>query len=84
MYVELTPLERSEHIAEWVRLTEQKKPAAQVAPLEIGYGKPPPQKAGGINAATRELGINRTEAKPAVQSNVTYKLLHPKQCGATV
>ena len=63
MYVELTPLERSEHIAEWVRLTEQKKPAAQVAPLEIGYGKPPPQKAGGINAATRELGIDRTEAQ---------------------
>jgi hypothetical protein len=62
---ELTVLERSEHIAEWVRLTEAKIPAAQLAPAEnkVGYKSPPAQKSGGINAATRELGIDRTEAQ---------------------
>ncbi len=61
---ELTALERAEHIAEWVRLTEQK--LAQVAPVsERGRVEGRGNK-GGINAATRELGIDRSEAQRAV------------------
>ncbi len=68
---ELTVLERAEHIAEWVRLTEAKGVSAQVAPKlsargRSGEGRPK----GGINAAVRELssiGINRTEAQRAMK-----------------
>jgi hypothetical protein len=61
---ELTAQERADHIAEWVRLTEDKK--AQDAP----FSKPAKHGAGrgnegGINAAVRELGIDRTEAQRA-------------------
>jgi hypothetical protein len=63
---ELTALERSEHIAEWVRLTEGKNQPAQVAPIESkradGRGH---RKEGGINAAVRELSIDRTETQRA-------------------
>jgi hypothetical protein len=51
-------------------LTEERQrqnQPAQLAPLEIGYKRPPPQKAGGINAAVREVGIDRTEAQRAVK-----------------
>lgn len=60
---ELTVQERSEHIAEWVRLTaEGKFHAAQVEPHRKAGQQP-----GGINAATRELGIDRNEAQRAVK-----------------
>jgi ParB/RepB/Spo0J family partition protein len=61
---ELTALERSEHIAEWVRLSnERMEQSAQLAPKgPIGHR---PQ--GGVNAAVRELGIDRTEAQRAVK-----------------
>jgi hypothetical protein len=55
---ELTVLERSEHIAEWVRLTENK--GAQVAQVSAKGGR---GIEGGLSAATRELGIDRTEAQ---------------------
>jgi len=58
---ELTALERDEHIAEWVTLS-QDKVSAQLAPKPQG-GRPE----GGINAAARELGIERTEAQRAVK-----------------
>ena len=59
---ELTKLERDEHIAEWVRLTEEKQ-SAQLAPKgPVGHR---PQD--GINAAVRELGIDRTQAQRAVK-----------------
>jgi hypothetical protein len=71
---ELTTLERSEQIAEWVRLCEQRIQPAQVAPPEfapheraVGYKSPPPQQQRGINAAVRELGVDRTEAQRAVK-----------------
>jgi hypothetical protein len=71
---ELTTLERSEQIAEWVRLCEQRIQPAQLAPPEftapekaIGYKSPPPQQQRGINAAVRELGVDRTEAQRAVK-----------------
>lgn len=75
---ELSALERSEHIAEWVRLTEERRKAkeenqmAQVAPPEIGYKKPPPQKESGIRAASRELGIDRDKARRSV--NIATRL----------
>ncbi len=54
--------ERAEHVAEWVRLTEEKL-SAQVGPKgPIGHR---PQ--GGINAASREIGVTRQEAQRAVK-----------------
>jgi ParB family chromosome partitioning protein len=60
---DLTALERSEHIAEWIKLTGEKVAhAAQLAP----HGKAG-QQSGGTNAAVRELGIDRTDAQRAVR-----------------
>lgn len=53
------PQDRAEHIAEWVRLTEGKNKGASCADIQRGRGQPQ----GGINAAVRELGIDRTEAQ---------------------
>lgn len=50
--------ERSEHIAEWVRLTDERG-KAQVAPLTKPHDRGRPNQ--GINAAVRDLGIDRTE-----------------------
>jgi ParB family chromosome partitioning protein len=57
-------LERDEHIAEWVRLTEEKGKLAQLAPVSPKGGR---GNEGGINAAVRELGIDRTQAQRAVK-----------------
>lgn len=58
--------ERADHIAEWVRLTAEKEKPAQVAPgLSSKAGHQRQQ--GGINAAVRDLGIDRTEAQRAVK-----------------
>lgn len=65
---ELTVQERAEHIAEWVRLTEGKAAGATCAgSLPDGRKAGPQHQARGINAATRELGIERTEAQRAVK-----------------
>ena len=66
---ELTPLERSEHIAEWVRLTEKDLQSAQVAPIEKtkredGRGH---RNESGINAASRGIGVERTKAQRAIK-----------------
>jgi hypothetical protein len=61
---ELTVQERAAHIVEWIRLTEAKAAetnAAQLAPHKKG------QQPGGINAAARELGIERTEVNRAIK-----------------
>jgi ParB family chromosome partitioning protein len=58
---ELTPLERAEHVAEWIRLNE-KEVSAQVAPKPQG-GRPE----SGIRAAARELGIDRTDAQRSIK-----------------
>lgn len=68
---ELTVLERSEHIAEWVRLTTDSH-AAQLAPHRKAGQQP-----GGINAATRELGIERTEAQRAATTRTTANTSAP-------
>jgi hypothetical protein len=64
---ELSVLERSEHIAEWIKLSDLQ--SAQLAPIESkrsdGRGH---RQEGGINAATRELGIDRTEAPATVKN----------------
>jgi ParB-like chromosome segregation protein Spo0J len=58
---ELTVLERAEHVAEWIKLTEAKV-SAQVAPKPQG-GRPE----GGIRAAARDLRIERTDARRAIK-----------------
>jgi ParB/RepB/Spo0J family partition protein len=68
---ELTLDERREHIVEWIRLTEERRKVipAQLAPKSKSESNP--KGAGrpesGINAAVRELGIDRTEAQRAVK-----------------
>lgn len=69
---ELTVLERTRHIAEWIRLTEEKQTgvSAQPGPKlsrrgRSGEGRPK----GGINAAVRELGVTRQEGQRAVAIN---------------
>jgi hypothetical protein len=49
-------------VAEWVKLTGKIIDAAQVAPHRKAGQQP-----GGINAAVRDLGINRTEAQRSVK-----------------
>lgn len=62
---ELTKLERDEQIAEWIRLTENL--SGQFA--QKGHGHRPE---GGVSAAARELGIERTDARRAlVTENLT-------------
>jgi ParB-like chromosome segregation protein Spo0J len=73
---ELTALERSEQLAEWIRLKNEQ--SAQLASVSA-KGEPDaaqvdphqPRKAGqqpgGINAASRELGVERKAAQRAVK-----------------
>ena len=68
---ELTALERDEHIAEWVRLTEEKAKAAgseeklvQVGPVSSKGGR---GKKGGIRAAERELGLKHANVARAIR-----------------
>ena len=55
-------LERDQHVAEWIRLTDEKVVLAQVAPKPRG-GRPE----GGIRAAARELGVDRDDARRAAK-----------------
>jgi hypothetical protein len=59
----LTALERDEHIANWIELEEakQKEGLAQVAPKPKS-GRPE----SGVAAASRELRVERTDARRAV------------------
>ncbi len=68
-HADLSVIERAEHIAEWIRLTEEKLISAQVAPKSKSKTNPKGsgRQEGGINAAVRELGIDRTEAQRAVK-----------------
>jgi ParB/RepB/Spo0J family partition protein len=59
---ELTVLERDTQIARWIELTAAKQVSVQSAPKPKG-GRP----ASGVNAASRELGIDSTDAKRAVK-----------------
>jgi ParB family transcriptional regulator, chromosome partitioning protein len=57
---ELTALERSEHVAEWIRLTEAEHVSGQVEPK---LGRPE----GGVRGAAREINVDRNEARRAVK-----------------
>lgn len=64
---ELTVLEHDEHVAEWIRLTSEKS-LAQVAPVKSRRSDGRGGSIGdGINAAVRELDIERTSAQRAVK-----------------
>lgn len=58
---DLTKQERAEQIAEWIELVASAKPA-QLAQVSGGRGKE-----GGISAASRDLGIDRDEARRAIK-----------------
>jgi ParB-like chromosome segregation protein Spo0J len=64
---ELTKLERDEQIAEWIKITERLQ-SSQVAKIESrredGRGH---RQEGGINAAARELGIEKDDAYRAAK-----------------
>lgn len=67
--VDLTTLERDEQLAEWIRLTEAKRvQSSQSATIESkrvdGRGHRPE---GGVNAASRELGVSKADAHRAVK-----------------
>ena len=65
---ELTVQERADHIAEWIRLTSRIASPAQLAPVKSRRADGRGGSLGaGINAAVRELGIDRTEAQRAVK-----------------
>ena len=61
---ELTHLERDEHIAHWLRLTQQEKSDA----FQFGtHQRRAGQQPGGVNAAARALGITKSGAHRAVK-----------------
>jgi len=66
---ELTALERSEHIAEWIRLAEERgRHSAQLVPIESKRDdRRGHRHESGVNAAARELKIQRTDAQRAVK-----------------
>lgn len=59
---ELTALERDEHVAEWIRLTDGSSGAS--CATKPGAGR---HSVGGVRAAARELGIDRDDARRAVK-----------------
>ena len=63
---ELTPLERSEYIDQWIKLSKERAEAkAQLEPSGRSHTGGRPDQ--GINAAVRELGIERNEAQRAAK-----------------
>jgi ParB family chromosome partitioning protein len=74
---ELTVADRSRHITEWIRLTDEKLKGAASKEVSSQVAKEPQQGVGqgvgggkpdgGINAAARELGIGKDEAYRAVK-----------------
>ncbi len=65
---DLSALERSEQVAEWVKLTEERLPTQVVsAALPDGRKAGPQHQSSGIRAASRELGIDREKARRSVK-----------------
>jgi len=62
---DLTVLERSEHIAEWIKLADI--PKAQVEPSGKRHTGGRPDQ--GINDAVRNLGVERNDAQRAVRTS---------------
>jgi hypothetical protein len=59
---DLTALQRDDHLARWIELTEVKGVSVHIAQKPNG-GRPE----GGLSAVTRELGVERTDAHRAVR-----------------
>jgi ParB family chromosome partitioning protein len=59
---DLTHLERDDHLARWIELTDVKDKLAQLAPVSGGRGNE-----GGLRAVTRELGVERTDVQRAIK-----------------
>jgi ParB-like chromosome segregation protein Spo0J len=74
---ELTALERSEHIAEWIRLAaERRRLSAQVGPIESKRDdRRGHRHESGINAAARELKVQRTDAAKAASKEAQIRAL---------
>lgn len=68
---ELTALERDENVAEWIKLAEEEArlKSVQSAPKSKSASNPKGagRKAAGVSAASRDLGIESTDAKRAVK-----------------
>ncbi len=67
---ELTALERDEHVAEWIKLAERKTEglSAQLAQKVDRLGRKGAHRPeGGLSAASRELGIDRDDARRATK-----------------
>lgn len=66
---ELTALERDEQLARWIELTTVKSeiPDGDAKPVQVAHVSGGRGNKGGISAASRELGIERTDAVRAVK-----------------
>lgn len=62
---ELTKLERDEQVALWVKLQDQKREAVSAQSAQKPQGGRPE---GGVSAASRDLGLDRDDARRAVQT----------------
>lgn len=61
---ELTALQRSEHVARWIELTNTRREAGEVSRQpDAKPGRPE----GGVRAAARELGLSEPDARRAVK-----------------
>lgn len=63
---ELTVLQRDEHVAEWIKLTEESEAASKVFQPET-VSKGGRGHKGGVRAAARDLGIDSVDAHRAVK-----------------
>lgn len=65
---DLNKLQRDEQLARWIELTEKTAVSAQTAPKLSARGRSSEGRPeGGINAASRELGVERTDAQRAIK-----------------
>lgn len=64
---ELTALERSEHVAEWVRLTEESSRISAQPEQKTEAPKKRGRPSVGVSSAARELGIEKEDARRAVK-----------------
>lgn len=60
---DLTALERSEHVAKWIELTESKQRILSQLDSKIKRGRPE----GGVRAAARELGLSQPNASRSMK-----------------
>lgn len=64
---ELTAIQRDEHVAEWIRLTEESQIISAQSVRKMETPRKRGRPTGGVEAAARELGINRQDARRAIK-----------------